>query len=81
MLAYTASDAVLDFTGIEYTLSGGYFEVNYDPQNGHPNGGETNLVEAGKVEGPRLSADLPPFIGYPTNGCGYGNGVCRYWVF
>ena len=73
--------AVLDFTGREYTLSNGYFEVNYDPQNGVPNGGITNLVELPTVEGPNLIANPPPGPGpgYPLTGC--GGGMCRYSFF
>ena len=68
-------DAVLDFTGREYTL-GGFFEVNLPagsfPEDGVPvQGRETSLVETTPVEGPRLSADLPQGVGYPDPGCGF----------
>jgi len=67
-------DAVLDFTGREYTL-GGYFEVGFPLSDIFPRG--TFLVETTSVEGPRLSADLPLFVGYPFRGCGPGD-ICRY---
>ncbi len=66
--------AVLDFTGRGSTL-GGFFEVGFPISDIFPR--DNFLVETSEVQGPRLSADLPPFLGYPLRGCG-DDDICRY---